>query len=128
MIIRFSTILLAFHLVFATGGIVLSKHFCANQLDSISIFFANSEKTCGCDNAESDCCSTEVEHLQVEDDYTVSPQLTLPAIPAITLDFFPHLISSISLSHLFDEFSYSYTTFHPGLSEPIFLIVRSLRL
>lgn len=130
MIFRISTILLALHLVFVTGGVVLSKHYCAGQLDSISIFFADDEKTCGCENGSGNCCSTETEHIQLEDDFNFSPLLTVPSVQANFVGIIHSFTSLVPLNlrHTVPKLPHLKDTSPPGIATSIYLIVRSLRL
>jgi hypothetical protein len=109
-------------LIVATTGFTISKHYCGNQLSSVSIF--NAEK-CGCVGL---ChhCHTVIKQVKVADDYS-APDAIHPDAPFSTdLNF----VYNIDLSNFtFPSASTSYILLEappPGKQNP-FALLQSFR-
>ena len=73
MLQKFSHIILATLLMISTMGMAVSKHYCGNDLVSVSMF-DEAETCCG----DMGCCHTENEFFQVKEDYSTPVVLTTP--------------------------------------------------
>ncbi len=64
------TISLIVLLLVSTFGITVNKHYCGGHLSDVSLYFS---ATCGCgdSNMDSDCCQTNSDFVQLDEDYTV---------------------------------------------------------
>lgn len=72
MIKRIGHIILAFLVLTATNGIAVSKHYCGNSLQSVSVL--SSPESC-CDSEEG-CCHDETTFYQVDEDIVLSSATT----------------------------------------------------
>lgn len=83
MLRKSSHIILSALLLFATVGLVISKHYCSGSRVSTS-FFAEAKSCCD----DSDCCHNESKVYQLHEDFTL---VSLSEIPQTTefefLDF-----------------------------------------
>lgn len=73
-------IILSLLLLFTTTGLSVSKHFCGDELISTTLF-AEAESCCDAGG----CCSTESETYQLDEDFSVSPAVGMPASPEMDL-------------------------------------------
>ena len=82
MLKKFVHILFGILLIVATTGFTISKHYCGNQLFSVSIFKADN---CGCGNKCKDC-HTDLKVVKVTDNFA-TPDAIHPDMPS-TADLF----------------------------------------
>ncbi|MDP4184584.1 MAG: hypothetical protein Q8862_05410 [Bacteroidota bacterium] len=68
MIKKVSHIILALLLILATAGLTISKHYCGNNLVSVSL--SGQDKSCCGDNCG--CCHTKTTHVQVSETFVFS--------------------------------------------------------
>lgn len=78
------TFILALVVLFSTTGFTISKHYCGNNLVSVTI--NDNAKSC-CDSALGNCCHTENKHYQVQDDFSVSGNIQITH--TTVLELFP---------------------------------------
>lgn len=66
--------------LFANTGIAVAYHYCAGELDSVSL---SPGVTCPCGEKEekSDCCTSEVSVLKVTTDISLPSALLSPPVP-----------------------------------------------
>ena len=76
MLKKITHIVLSLLLVVATSGFTISKHYCGNQLFSVSIFHA---KDCSCGDKCKDC-HTNIKQVKVFDQFA-SPDIIHPEGP-----------------------------------------------
>ncbi len=78
-------IIVSMLLLVTTAGFTVSKHFCENQLVSVSL----SSSAESCDSGQDrDCCHDSSAHFQVEDNFTLKQVSFIPDIPASKDSFF----------------------------------------
>jgi hypothetical protein len=82
MLKKFVHILFGVLLIVATTGFTISKHYCGNQLFSVSIFKADN---CDCGNKCKDC-HTDLKVVKVTDNFA-TPDAIHPDMPS-TADLF----------------------------------------
>ena len=65
-----SSILLIIILLVSTFGITVNKHYCGGHLSDVSLYLS---ATCGCGDMDmdSDCCQTNSDFVQLDEDYTI---------------------------------------------------------
>jgi hypothetical protein len=73
MIKKASHIILTILLFFSTVGFAISKHYCAGELISMSLY---TEADACCDS--NDCCKNETEVFQLDEDFSPTPVLEIP--------------------------------------------------
>ncbi len=56
----------------ATSGVAITKHYCGNQVASISML-GDGGCSCGTMDTKSGCCHSERSFFQVDDDFSVTP-------------------------------------------------------
>jgi len=70
----------------STSGVTVTKHFCGERLASVSVL---GDGGCSCASmaADDNCCHTERDLYQVDDDFSVAPirSLNLAAVPVIAI-------------------------------------------
>ena len=97
MLRKSSHIILAALLMISTMGMAVSKHYCGDDLVSVSMF-DEAETCCG----DMGCCRTENEFFQVKEDYSTPVVLTTPVLAE-------HLLKEnfiATAEHQIFEFSY----------------------
>ena len=77
---KISHITFSFLLLVSTIGLVVSKHYCGDEIVSVSVF--QEEEPC-CDMG--DCCSTESQTFQVKDDFSTPAITVLPLLAEIEI-------------------------------------------
>lgn len=77
---KISHIILSCLLLIATMGMAVSKHYCSDDLVSVSLF--DEADNC-CD--EMGCCHTENKFIQVKDDFSTPAISTIPMLAEITI-------------------------------------------
>lgn len=87
----FSIVLAALVLV-ATSGVGITKHFCGNRVASVSIL-GDGGCTCGAMDDSSNCCHTEREFFQVDDDFSVASVQALSFHTASIVAVFVYTLS-----------------------------------
>ena len=80
MLQKFSHIILAALLMISAMGMVVTKHYCGNEVVSVSINHA-SDSCCDMGN----CCSTETHTYKVKDDYSSSVLITIPFLAELDI-------------------------------------------
>lgn len=76
----------------------VSKHYCGEDLISVSVFNSENDACCDMD----DCCQNENQIYQVKEDFSVSPASTIPVLAE--LDILGHdLFAGIGLAALETE-------------------------
>ncbi len=80
MLKTFSHITLSLVLLISTMGMVVSKHYCGNEVVSVSINHA-SNSCCDMGN----CCSTETHTYQVKDDFSSPVITTIPLLAELDI-------------------------------------------
>jgi hypothetical protein len=90
MLKKITHIVFGLLLIVATSGFTISKHYCGNQLFSVSILHA---KVCNCGDKCKDC-HTDIIQVKVYDDFA-APDVLHPEAPT-TSDLF--IISNIDFS------------------------------
>ena len=80
MLQKFSHIILASLLLVSTMGMAVSKHYCSDNLVSVSIF--EEADTC-CDDMG--CCHNENEFFQVKNDFSTPAISTIPVLAEISI-------------------------------------------
>jgi hypothetical protein len=57
-------------LLVSTFGITVNKHYCGGHLSDVSLYLS---ATCGCGDMDmdSDCCQTNSDFVQLDEDYTI---------------------------------------------------------
>ncbi|CAN5504121.1 hypothetical protein BH23BAC1_BH23BAC1_30650 [soil metagenome] len=86
---KFLNIFLVFLLLFSTAGMAISKHYCGELLQKITVT-EDIHSCCGDEEMPEDCCSTEITFIQTED-FQLS-QLN------INLAFLPYILNIITFS------------------------------
>jgi hypothetical protein len=91
----------------ANTGIAVAYHYCAGELDSISL---TTEATCPCGEKEtkSDCCTSKVSVLKTDTDLSFSSASIHPPVPvdcAILPDlfFFSPVLERAPILHIGDS-------------------------
>ncbi len=68
MVKKLVRLVLVMAYLLAVSGVSIVRHYCADELASISL---NSDSGCGsCSDTEDDCCSTEVTQSEVNHDHS----------------------------------------------------------
>ena len=107
MLKTFSHITLSLVLLISTMGMVVSKHYCGNEVVSVSINHA-SDSCCDMEN----CCSTETHTYQVKDDFSSPVITTIPVLAE--LDILGHdLFEAEGLPELESEDPVSFLSHSP---------------
>lgn len=70
------SIFLASLVLVATSGVGITKHICGNRIASVSMT-GDAGCTCGAMDDASNCCHSERDFFQVDDDFSVAPVQTL---------------------------------------------------
>jgi hypothetical protein len=94
-----SHIIIAFLVLSTTTGFSISKHYCSNNLVSITI---NHEAESCCDM--DDCCHNETNHYQLEDNFVFSYVITDVDIQTIDI-LFPVIFTILNVETEIDSFS-----------------------
>ncbi len=97
-------IILTSLLIFSTVGFVVSRHYCNNQLISVSV---DSPADKCSDNMKDDCCNDENQYVVLHVDFTQ------PVVEEMTISEIN--IFSIELDSLFKEVASANTTSNPPL-------------
>lgn len=88
---QFVLIGMLFCYLFASSGVAVAKHFCSNELNSVSLFSHQSEN-CGCSKAKkSSCCHDESKFLKIKDSHISSKSLDAVLLSWIGIAF-PQLL------------------------------------
>lgn len=96
MIQKSLNIALACLVLITTSGFSLSKHYCGDEVASVSVI---TEAESCCDM--SSCCHTETEFYQLDDDFVLSAVQILPDNQTIQMfHLMPQEIFSVSLSDI----------------------------
>ncbi|MCG6188821.1 HYC_CC_PP family protein [Maribellus maritimus] len=80
MLQKFSHITFSCLLLISTMGMAVSKHYCSDNLVSVSLF-EEADACCG----DMGCCHTENEFIQVKDDFSAPNISTIPVLAEITI-------------------------------------------
>ena len=80
MLQKFSHIILAVLLMISTMGMAVSKHYCGDDLVSVSMF-EEAETCCG----DMGCCHTENEFFQVKEDFSAPVISTIPFLAELDI-------------------------------------------
>ncbi len=104
---QFSHIILSLLLLISTMGMTVSKHYCGDNLVSVSLY----EKTDNC-CGEMGCCHTNSLHFQVKEDFSVPVVLTSPLLAEVTI-LGQDLLSNIDFTLPETDLQNSNVTFSP---------------
>ena len=95
---RISHIILSFVLLVSTMGMAVSKHYCGEDLISVSVFNSENDACCDMD----DCCHDEAHFFKVQEDFYTPQISTIPVLAE--LDILGHdLFAGIGLAALETE-------------------------
>lgn len=75
MLKKASHIFLSALLLISTMGMAVSKHYCGENLVSVS-FYGEADSCCG----DSDCCHNENQNYKVKDDFSAPQISNIPAL------------------------------------------------
>ena len=76
-------IIISFLLLTVTAGYSVSKHYCGNNLVSVSV--SHEAESC-CDmEGETGCCRNETKSFHLEEDFVISPVLEIDLVKSIDL-------------------------------------------
>ncbi|MCF8459702.1 MAG: hypothetical protein K9G46_03175 [Flavobacteriales bacterium] len=89
---RTFSIFLASLVLVATSGVGITKHICGNRVASVSIT-GDAGCTCGAMDDASNCCHSEREFFQLDDDFSVAPVQTLSIYSASIISVFVYHLS-----------------------------------
>jgi hypothetical protein len=78
---RISHIILSFVLLVSTMGMAVSKHYCGEDLISVSVFNSENDACCDMD----DCCQNENQIYQVKEDFSIPPVSTIPVLAELDI-------------------------------------------
>jgi hypothetical protein len=81
MLKRISHIILSLVLLVSTMGMAVSKHYCGENLVSVSVFSNDNDSCCDMDN----CCQNETNVYQVKEDFSVPPGSTIPVLAELDI-------------------------------------------
>ncbi len=77
--------------LFASSGVAVAKHFCSDELNSVSIY-SQKPQQCGCSKSEkSSCCHDEAQFLKIKDSHISSKSLDAIVLNWIA-NIFPQLL------------------------------------
>lgn len=86
------SILLASMVLVSTSGVGITKHFCGSRIASVSLF-GDAGCSCGVMEDDSNCCHSEREFFQLDDDFSVAPVQTLSLSSASIISVFVYHLS-----------------------------------
>lgn len=123
---KFFNIFLVFLLLFSTTGVAISKHYCGEILQSVSVN-SSTESCCDDQDMADDCCNEEVSF-----DKTTELQLSQLNL---SLEFSPYILYFVAVSlldFLLDASNQDYLTAYsnspPFAEQEIFLLDQSFLL
>lgn len=120
------TIFLSFLLIGSTSGIAISKHFCGELLQEVSIS-AKDMACCEQEDTPEDCCSNETALLKAEDFQLTQHNVNLAFVPYVLFAIsFPDFNFTTKL--LFNTASGILHHSPPLPNGPIFIQVQSFLL
>lgn len=82
MLKKVSHIILSVLLLVSTMGVAISKHYCAGEFVSASVFIEE-ENCCDMDN----CCHNETSFYQLKEDFSASQIVVTPQLVSLDLMF-----------------------------------------
>ena len=82
MLKKLSHIILSLLLLISTMGMAVSKHYCGENLVSVSLFESSSNVSC-CDM--DNCCHNETQLYQVKEDFSVPAISTVPVLAELDI-------------------------------------------
>ena len=117
---KYIHIFLAFLLLISTAGIAVSKHYCGNTLQKVSI---NSDVNSCCEEKMPNCpCNSETAHYKVDSDFQTVQFFDLDTFQPILLFSINFLFSYFSIESEQINLVSAYNS--PPLSEPSSIIIK----
>ncbi|MGB1039980.1 MAG: HYC_CC_PP family protein [Flavobacteriales bacterium] len=107
------SIFLATLVLVATSGVGITKHICGNRIASVSVT-GDAGCTCGEMDDASNCCHSERQFFQLDDDFSVAPVQSLNLSAATILAVVAY---NLSFDLLVEEGETEYLNYKPPIPD-----------